>query len=380
MNIAENSLGLLFTEKRLPDWIEYFAILFLIVIVFAIKFLISNFKDYNGAKRIVFVLFIASFIYLCVNSILLLYPLNQYNNDFKVELNYKSNKQQVILSSDKHNLKYTDKILNFKAFYSEFERSTLKSTNNNVMGKYHLYLLRKDGLLVSLNTYEISDWNVHVIPLLQKTTLPIITDTSILDIKTHSDSCSVQLNYDVTQLVKNLKFGTITQNKNEITYEVGLHGNKILNSIIIPLFLLFWTGAILSSINSYESKGNRLFKYTFLVLFSASWSFYYVSNFGKHHIVFSDSGYQTFTTNKLIKKINENKGNWKDAKKSIAYIANSNTMGITLYETNVSTNVTDILSAVTSGKVKSIRLDGVEWYDQIMLSDFVLSKKNINIK
>jgi hypothetical protein len=55
-------------------------------------------------------------------------------------------------------------------------------------------------------------------------------------------------------------------------------------------------------------------------------------------------------------------------------------MGITLYETNVSTNVTDILSAVSCGKVKSIRLDGVEWYDQIVLSDFVLSKKNINIK
>lgn len=379
MNITETSLGLLFTEHHLPNWVEYFAIIFLVIIFYLIKYLITNYKDVNGIKRIFFFLFIASFVYLCINSALLFFPISQYNSDFKVELNYKLKNQEVILSSNNRKLLYTDNLLNYKAFYTEFERSSQKSTNNNVMGNYHLYLLRKDGLLLSLDKYGISAWKDVVLPLLKKTALPLITDTNILDIETNTDSSNVQLNYDVAQLSKNVNNETFTQNKNESIYQFDLNGNKILNAILIPLLLLFWTGAILSSIDSYESKDNRLFKYFFLFLFSASWCFYYVLCFGKHYIVFSDAGYHSYTTNKIIIKTDGNKGNWKDVNKAIAYIGNGSNMGITLYETNISTHFTDILTAVSSSKIKTIRLDGINWFDQIHLANYVLSKSHKTI-
>ncbi|MBP8033005.1 MAG: hypothetical protein KAZ71_00325 [Bacteroidia bacterium] len=371
MNITETSLGLLFTEYHFSNWIECFAIIFLVLIFFSVKYLVSNYKDYDGMKRVFFVLFVASFVYLCINSALLFFPISQYNSDFKVELNYKHKSQQVILSSNNRKLIYTDNLLNYKAFYIEFEHSSQKSTNNNVMGKYHLYLLRKDGLLLSLDRFGITTWKDIVLPLLKKTELPLMTDTNILDIETNTED--IQLNYDVTQLSKNLKFGTFIQNKNESVYQLDLHGNKILNAILIPLLLLLWTGAILFSMHS---KSERLFYFFFLLLFSASWVFYYALCFGKHYNVFSDSGYHSYTTNIIIKESNGNKGNWNDVKKAIAYIGNGNSMGVTLYETNISAHFTDILYAVSGGKTKTIQLDGIEWYDQILLADYVLSQSH----
>ena len=46
MNCIETPIGLLFTENELPNWIGYSALLFLVFIFFAVKYLIDNFQDF----------------------------------------------------------------------------------------------------------------------------------------------------------------------------------------------------------------------------------------------------------------------------------------------------------------------------------------------
>jgi hypothetical protein len=376
MNCTETSLGLLFIENPLPYWVEYLTLIFLILIFFTVKYFISNYQDFIGARLLFFFLFTASFVYLCINSSLLLYPISQYESDFTVSLNYQKDEQEVILSSENNKYIYTDNLKNYKGFYVEFEHSSQKSTNSNsIKGNYHLYLLRKDGLLISLDTYGISRWQESILPILEKTPLPLITEVNLLDIPINQKEDGVQLSYDINQLSKNIKSGRAIENNNETVFQYNLHGNKIINHIIIPLLLLFWTGAILNSLGSYEDTSNLLFKYLFLVLFTAGWCFYYVINFGKQTIVLSSKGYKSYTITKYSERSSENTGEWKDVKKAIAYIRKG-TDGITIYETDISTKIIDLASAITSGKTKVIRLDGLEWYDQILLADYVLFKSH----
>ncbi len=374
MNCTETTLGLLFTENEYPNWVGYFAFIFVVLIFLAIKFLFDNYQDYDGAKRVFFFLFIASFVYLCMSFFFLIYPISQWDDDFTVSLNYKNPDQEIILSSEKNNFIYKDNLKNYKAFYVEFERSSQKSTNNTIMGKFHLYLLRKDGLLLSLHTYGISNWEETILPLLKNIPIPLITETNLLDIPTQTKESEVQLSYDVSQFSKNLKEGIYSESRDESVLQYKKHGYKFINKIIIPLLLLFWTGAILHSIGSYENLSEGLFKYIFLLIFSGSWSFYYVLAFGTQTIALSKTGYSSYNSNKFIDKMLENKGEWKDIKKIIAYAGKGSNIGITIYETEISTDLKDIANALTSGKTKTIQLDGLNWYDQIIIADYILVK------
>ena len=376
MNCTETTLGLLFTENEYPKWVGFFAIIFVVLIFLAIKFLYDNYQDYDGAKRVFFFLFIAPFVYLCMSFFFLIYPISQWDDDFTVSLNYKNTDQEIFLSSEINNFIYKDNLKNYKAFYVEFERSSQKSTNNNIMGKYHLYLLRKDGLLLSLHTYGISNWEETILPLLKNIPIPLIKEKNLLDIPTQMKDSGIQLSYDVSQLSKNLKKGIYSESGDESVFQYKKQGYKFINQIIIPLLLLFWTGAILHSVGSHEDLSEGLFKYLFLLIFSGSWCFYYVLAFGTQTIALSKTGYSSYNSNKFIDKMLENKGEWKDVKKIIAYAGNGNNVGITIYETEISTDLRDIANALTSGKTKTIQIDGLNWYDQILLADYVLFKSH----
>ena len=125
MSCTETTIGLLFTENEYPNWVGYFAFIFVILIFLAIKFLYDNYQDYDGAKRVFFFLFIASFVYLCFSFFFLIYPISQWDDDFTVSLNYNNPDQEIILSSEKNNYIYKDNLKNYKAFYVEFERRLL---------------------------------------------------------------------------------------------------------------------------------------------------------------------------------------------------------------------------------------------------------------
>jgi hypothetical protein len=371
MNITETPFGILFSEYHFPNWMEYISILILLLFV-PLCYLIKNtYGLYRGIKKVLYFFTILIVSFLLVNAAGLFYRINQSSINYNLELRYKNGTNSIVITSGNSNVIYKSGLYDYKGFCYEFKRSSLKSTNNNKLGDYNLYLLRKDGVLIYLNSYSNSIWS-SVLLKLKSTNLPVL-DIPFYQLKTDS---LPKLNHDFSKLVSGLKTGALVNAKNNLNYSFDLKANKIVLKIMLPIILIVWLLIFLTGGGS--SIVVNIFKYGFIMIFTLAFGFYFLNtNLAKQYLSFTDKEYRSYIKSKCLGITQETNGDWKDVKSMSIILGLNKNASITIYEEeydmkNPVTFLSSGLKSEVNNKIKSIYLEGLPIDEQIMIADFII--------
>jgi len=383
MNVTETSLGLLFSEKPIPKWIELFAFVFLVALFFLIREVIKTYKEQTGRQRNRTLIIYFGICIILTIGISFVYPINQYrNSNYQVSINYKGINKEIIINSGEPSPIYKNTLNNYKGYYVIVKYSSLKDNNRNSIKSYQLNIVRKDGLLVSLGTYQTLDWNI-VLSKIKKTNLPELDEVTYA-LRSPTNDEPVKLNYDYLKLSENLKNIKTISSQNNIEVIYGKHANPVITKCSIIILIILWLFVFSQITSGYPGKKIFYIGIPLSVFFTSTVILFNLSYLNtKQHIAFSNNGYKSYIESKILGRLHFYEGKWKDAKIINATIGANENMGIVISEEDFSLNgavLSNAFNAAINGKYKYVGTEGLDIYNSIILADYVLSmnqnKKN----
>ena len=369
MEVSELHHIIYFKETTFSPLLGFIALAILLLFIPLFKFYFKSRKEY-ASNSIAFHFFVLGFAISIVFFASLLYPINQYQQNYSIEINNNNHTLQII--SGKEKSIYRDVLQNYKAIYVE-DNTTIK--NGKKSGSTTVSLLRKDGLMVYLGDYDTTKYNELLIKL-KRLQLPIINDA--LDWYTAVEHNGNEVMYPLRPKLDTVFLNKLISNDDKtILLQWKMTVSRLFFKIVIGLLAMSWSFFIFQVMAKNWQRKEKFFASFVLLTLTLGFGFYILNTHQSvYQLALNKTTYTAHSQTILFGKTNNTEGDLLQAK-SITMSTNPNNYGgIMINEQSVvGLSATNQLKAIANGafdkKFKYIRTESLSVYERLILFDIL---------